>query len=231
MKSGVDVRKLVTDKFNEWIESSTKPESVAVVGGDSAEPELQLLSDSTITFYGIENTNNDHRFRKLDLNSDLPNNTAHETFDLVLCSQVVEHLYDVPKALKTIASLVKPGGHVWLGFPSSNFPHGSPEYYSAGYPFQTVAKLLPFEFELVISGQIGSKRNYLWTHTLREWPSLDELNHPIRFIWKTPVSLPRKVVRTVRRLRQAHVVFSNNETSHEIEWATESYLLAKRNVI
>jgi hypothetical protein len=78
-------------------------------------------------------------------------------------------------------------------------------------------------------GQIGSKRNYLWTHTLREWPSLDELNHPIRFIWKTPVSLPRKVVRTVRRLRQAHVVFSNNEISHQIEWSTESYLLARNN--
>ena len=225
------MRKLVTDIFNEWIESSSKPQTIAVVGGDSTEPELKHLSDSKITFYGIENSNNDPRFRELDLNTDHPHNTYNEKYDLVLCSQVIEHLYDVPKALKTIASLVKPGGHVWLGFPSSNFPHGSPEYYSAGYPFQTVAKLLPSDFELVISGQIGSKRNYLWTHTLREWPSLDELNHPIRFIWKTPASLPRKFVRTVRRLRQAHVVFINNEISHEIEWATESYLLAKRNMV
>ena len=229
MKFGVDVRKLVTAKFNEWIESSIKPQSIAVVGGDSAEPELEHLSDSKITFFGIENTNNDPRFRRLDLNSELPNITADEEYDLVLCSQVLEHLYNVPKALKTITSLVKPGGHVWLGFPSSNFPHGSPEYYSAGYPFQTVAKLLPTEFEIVISGQIGSKRNYLWTHTLREWPSLDELNHPIRFIWQTPASLPRKFFRTLRRLRQSAVVLSENKISHEIEWATESYILAKNN--
>lgn len=223
------MRKLVTEIFNKWIESSSKPKAIAVVGGDSTEPELKLLSDSIITFYGIENINNDPRFRELDLNTDHPHNTYNEKYDLVLCSQVIEHVYDVSNCIKTITGLVKPGGHVWLGFPSSNFPHGSPEYYSAGYPFQTVAKLLNSEFELVISGQIGSKRNYLWTHTLREWPSMDELNHPIRFIWKTPASLPRKLVRTVRRLRQAHVVFRNNEISHEIEWATESYLLAKRN--
>ena len=100
---------------------------------------------------------------------------------------------------------------MWLGFPSSNVPHGSPEYYSAGYPFHTVAKLLPPEFEILISGHLGSKRNYIWTHCLREWPSLDELNNPIRFIWRSPISLPRKIVRTLRRLRQLSVVFSNTK--------------------
>lgn len=151
------MRKLVTTKFNEWIESSTKPQSIAVVGGDSAEPELEHLPDSKITIFGIENANNDPRFRKLDLNSDFPYNTADEKYDLVLCSQVLEHLYNVPKALETITSFVKPGGHVWLGFPASNFPHGSPDYYAAGYPVQTAVKLLPSEFEVVLSGQIGTK--------------------------------------------------------------------------
>ena len=196
------MRKLVTDIFNEWIESSSKPQTIAVVGGDSTEPELEHLSDSKITFYGIENTNNDPRFRELDLNTDHPHNTYNEKYDLVLCSQVIEHLYDVSNSIKTITGLVKPGGYVWLGFPSSNF-------------------------EVIISGHLGSRRNYLWTHTLREWPSLNELNNPIRFIWRSPVSLPRKIIRTLRRLRQANVVFSNNRVSNEIEWATESYLLAK----
>jgi len=109
------VRKLVTDIFHEWIESSTKPQTIAVVGGDENEPELQLLSDSVITFFGIENTDNDSRFRELDLNADRPFNTAFGKYDLVLCSQVLEHLYDIPKSLKIITNLVKPGGHLWLG--------------------------------------------------------------------------------------------------------------------
>jgi SAM-dependent methyltransferase len=215
--------------FHEWLRSSSKPETIAVVGGDSTEPELEHLSDSVIIFYGIENTKNDPRFRLLDLNLDTHPVTSPDKYELVLCSQVIEHLYDLPKCLTTITSFVKPGGYVWFGFPSSNVPHGSPEYYSAGYPFQTVAKLLPPEFEILISGHLGSKRNYIWTHCLREWPSIDELNNPIRFIWRSPISLPRKIVRTLRRLRQASVVFSNNEVSYEIDWATESYLLAKNN--
>ena len=225
------MRKIVTEIFNDWVRLSTIPVTIAVVGGDSTDPELALLSQSEMTFFGIENIANDERFRQLDLNSDLSDFVPANRFDLVLCSQVIEHLYNLPQSIKVISSLVKPGGYLWLGFPASNFPHGSPEYYSAGYPVQTAVKLLPSEFEVVLSGQIGTERNYLWTHLLREWPSLDELNHPIRFIWKTPASLPRKFVRTLRRLRQARVVFKNNEISHKIEWATESYLLAKRNVI
>lgn len=225
------MRKIVTEIFNDWVRLSTIPATIAVVGGDSTDPELALLSQSEMTFFGIENIANDERFKRLDLNSDLSDFVPANRFDLVLCSQVLEHLYNLPQSIKVISSLVKPGGYLWLGFPASNFPHGSPEYYSAGYPVQTAVKLLPSEFEVVLSGQIGTKRNYLWTHLLREWPSLDELNHPMRFIWKTPASLPRKFVRTLRRLCQAHVVFKNNEISHKIEWATESYLLAKRNVI
>lgn len=223
------MRKLVTAVFNEWLGSSTTPRTIAVVGGDSNEPELEHLADSMITFYGIENTNKDHRFRELDLNSDFPVDMRDEKYDLVLCSQVIEHLYDLPRSIGVVPGLVKAGGHIWLGFPASNIPHGSPEYFSAGYPFQTAAKLLPSGFEIIFGGQLGSKRNYLWTHYLREWPTLEELNNPIRFIWQTRTSVPRKIVRTLRRFRQAHVVFSNNKIYYEIEFATESYLLARNN--
>ena len=148
---------------------------------------------------------------------------------MVLCSQVIEHLYDLPRSIEAIAGLVKPRGHLWLGFPSSNFPHGSPEYFSSGYPFQTVVKLLTSGNEVVFGGQLGSKRNYLWIHSLREWPTVDELNQLIRFIWQTPASLPRKFVRTFRRFRQAEIVFSDNTIVNEIDWATESYLLVQNS--
>jgi SAM-dependent methyltransferase len=223
------MRKLVTAKFNDWLRTSITPRTIAVVGGDSNEPELEHLTDQLITFYGFENVNEDARFRKFDLNSDQSIDISNEKYDLVLCSQVIEHLYDLPRSIEAIAGLVKPGGHLWLGFPSSNFPHGSPEYFSAGYPFQTVAKLLPSGYEVVFGGQLGSKRNYLWIHSLREWPTVDELNQPIRFIWQTPASLPRKFVRTFRRFRQAQIVFSDNTICNEIDWATESYMLVQNS--
>lgn len=221
------MRKIVTEIFNDWVRLSTIPATIAVVGGDSTDPELALLSQSEMTFFGIENSANDERFRQLDLNSDLSDFVPANRFDLVLCSQVVEHLYNLPQSIKVISSLVKPGGYLWLGFPASNFPHGSPEYYSAGYPVQTAVNLLPSEFEVVLSGQIGTKRNYLWTHLLREWPPIEELNQPFLFIWRTDTSLIRRIIRVLRRLRKVQIVLANNRIREDIEWATESYLLAK----
>ena len=218
------MRKIVTEIFNDWVRLSTIPATIAVVGGDSTDPELALLSQSEMTFFGIENIANDVRFRQLDLNSDLSDFVPANRFDLVLCSQVVEHLYNLPQSIKVISSLVKPGGYLWLGFPASNFPHGSPEYYSAGYPAQTAVKLLPSEFEVVLSGQIGTKRNYLWTHLLREWPPIEELNQPFLFIWRTDTSLIRRIIRVLRRLRKVQIVLANNRIREDIEWATESYL-------
>ena len=222
------MRKIITEIFNDWVRLSTIPATIAVVGGDSTDPELELLSQSEMTFFGIENNTNDERFKRLDLNSDLSDFVPASKFDLVLCSQVVEHLYNLPQSIKVISSLVKPGGYLWLGFPASNFPHGSPEYYSAGYPVQTAVKLLPSEFEVVLSGQIGTKRNYLWTHLLREWPPIEELNQPFLFIWRTDTSLIRRIIRVLRRLRKVQIVLADNRIREDIEWATESYLLAKR---
>ena len=104
------MRKIVTEIFNDWVRLSTIPATIAVVGGDSTDPELALLSQSEMTFFGIENIANDVRFRQLDLNSDLSDFVPANRFDLVLCSQVVEHLYNLPQSIKVISSLVKPGG-------------------------------------------------------------------------------------------------------------------------
>lgn len=89
---------------------STIPATIAVVGGDSTDPELELLRQSEVTFFGIENNTNDERFRQLNLNSDLSDFVPTNRFDLVLCSQVLEHLLNLPQSIKVISRLVKPGG-------------------------------------------------------------------------------------------------------------------------
>jgi len=44
-------------------------------------------------------------------------------FDLVVCSEVVEHLHDRPSALKHLAAMVKPGGHMLVTCPTGRmFP-------------------------------------------------------------------------------------------------------------
>jgi SAM-dependent methyltransferase len=49
---------------------------------------------------------------------DIERARAVQDFDLVVCSEVVEHLHDRPAALRNLASMVKPGGHLLVTCPT-----------------------------------------------------------------------------------------------------------------
>lgn len=223
----------VTDIFGAWVrDSNFKPQSVLVVGGSQSEPELQSIQSESSTFFcGIEPKGiKPEKFFFLDLEQETSEIGVSTRFDLVLCSQVLEHVSDLSRAIKLVCSLVSEDGYVFFGFPASNFPHGSPQYFSAGYPSQTVVRLLDKEFVVVIAGDIGSKKEYVWRHALREWPTRDELREPIRFIWRQPASVARRTFRIIRRLKSMWVLWIPFVPTHDIEWATESYVLARRSL-
>jgi SAM-dependent methyltransferase len=55
---------------------------------------------------------------------------ADETYDLVLCSQVLEHIAEPLAVLKEIRRVLKPGGQAWLSAPLFYQEHESPyDYY------------------------------------------------------------------------------------------------------
>lgn len=51
-----------------------------------------------------------------------PKQIPDERFDLIICSEVIEHLYDDDLALKKIFLLLKPGGIAFISTPSINAP-------------------------------------------------------------------------------------------------------------
>jgi hypothetical protein len=222
------MREVITAIFESWlVKNGHQPTSIAVVGGTNSEPELRLLQTLTPTFFGVESCRQSE-FHYLDLNKPHDSVENKECFDLVLCSQVLEHIYDLPNAVRMVCGLVAKGGYVWMAFPASNFAHGSPEYFSAGYPAQTIVNLIPRGFTVIDSGQVGTKRHYRWIHYLHEWPSLRELEHPFRSIWTLKIGLYRKILRTVRRMRCLPLLLSDNNLRHDLTWATESWVLAVR---
>lgn len=56
-----------------------------------------------------------------------------ESFDFVMCNQVLEHIPDVALAFKNLISLTKPGGYIWISIPVINRIHQDPDFYSSGY--------------------------------------------------------------------------------------------------
>ncbi len=63
--------------------------------------------------------------------ADIPE--ADASFDVILCSEVFEHLPDALKALDEFARLLKPGGILILTAPFASFVHFAPYHYSTGF--------------------------------------------------------------------------------------------------
>jgi SAM-dependent methyltransferase len=55
------------------------------------------------------------------------------SFDVILCSEVLEHVPDPIKALNEFARLLKPGGKLILTAPFSSLVHFAPYHYCSGF--------------------------------------------------------------------------------------------------
>ena len=202
--------------------------SVAIVGGSLADPEIQELEkikQLNLDCYGIDQG-------LIQLNLNLPfNNDAK--YDLVICSQVLEHVYDVKIAIENLANLTRSNGFIWIACPASNRSHGSPHYYSAGYQPEMIINLLSlFSVKVLFFGKLGSKRLYFMTHALRIWPSKKELRHPI-FAYdfgRRNENLVKKIIRFIYDLPgRFYSLLLTDELSSQVEFSTETFVFARKS--
>ena len=199
----MDPRGWLTLKFFHTVERANKVndiKKILVLGGGPDEPELEFFQgDSTEVFYfGIEKPPNVENFTYFDLDQV---NVCNQKFDLVICNQVIEHLFRLQNAFAAICSLVNPNGLLWITAPANNFRHGSPHYYSAGYSMEFLEKnLAESEFVVLESGELSSKRVYLYRHLLRIWPTEFQIRLPIVAYFGIQGSFLTKVIYNLKTL-------------------------------
>ena len=226
------MREYVVEEFLKAIEDKTRAiKRVAVVGGSKFEPEILALGailNFELDIYGIEQ---DNIF--LDLNESQSTNRMKQ-YDLVVCSQVVEHIYDLHQGLINLMAITRPGGYLWIGCPASNRSHGSPEYYSAGYQPELFRNLfIKFGWKVHLATRLGSHRYYFMNHGLRVWANKDELKHPVTKydLRRLPGPRGRDLLRFLRDLpgRFFSLQFSA-EVTDQVEYSTETYVLVEKPV-
>ena len=94
---------------------------------------------------------------KIDLVCDIVNIPEPDgSFDVILCSEVFEHLPDALKALDEFGRLLKPGGKLITTAPFASLVHFAPYHYSSGfsrywYEYHLPSRNLRIE-ELVANG-------------------------------------------------------------------------------
>jgi SAM-dependent methyltransferase len=198
---------------------------VAVIGGSGDEPEISVLRDLLPSFelsiLGVDNLADTF----FDLNTTNPSHS--EKYDLILCSQVLEHIWEHSNAFIQFQKLLATGGHLWVSCPASNRPHGSPDYFSAGFTSSFLVNHAE-QVNLTIrsSGTFGSKRNYFAVHLLNNWLTSNGHEWPILFCFEGK-KYWKQIVLTARYFSiiiMLHFVSKKLTTSPR--YSTESWLLA-----
>jgi len=221
------MREIIVDIFKDKIFSNLDQiNSVAIVGGGLLDPEVQALlkiKHLEVDCYGI-----DEGLIELDLNYLQHINKA---YDLVICSQVLEHLFDAKTALSNLIHMTKPGKFLWIGCPASNRSHGSPNYYSAGYQPELIIRLIDvYCNSFSVGGVIGSKRQYFMTHALRVWPTKKELKNPlINYNFnRRQESVTKKIIRFIYDLPLRSYLYSlPYRPTSQVEYATETWVFSR----
>jgi hypothetical protein len=200
-----------------------------VVGGTEQDPEYmhlrQLYPKCEFLFLGIEEVKRDYVF--LDLNSYSKQPLSAK---LVLCSQVLEHVWNHESFFQNLSELTEVDGYLWLNAPMSNFVHGSPDYFSAGFtPDYLKKNLEKYKFEVIACASVGSKRYYIATHLLQNWLTEKEHTNLIfgyHFQPGTKFGVLRKLL--VDLIKRTPLIFISKKLTNTPRYATESYVLARR---
>jgi len=225
------MRHKVVENFLIFIsENNIKPKKVAVLGGSSNDPEFQaLLANSSLEefyFFDIQNPANESNFTYLDINESNSIKNFTKYFDLVISSQVLEHIWNHKNYFDLIENLTKNNGYCWINCPKSNLVHGSPDYYSAGFTASYLENNLQVrKFVTLRSGEIGNKRYYLGVHLARYWMTARELKSPVfgyNFQPGTFLGIAHKLIRDFPH--RVFLMFIRNREQGDNIYATESFV-------
>lgn len=223
---------LVTQFVNQILPELERREgtlSLAIVGGNLSEPELLALQklgiDLSVSVLGVEMSGESY----LDLN--IPMENVQRNFDIVICSQVLEHVWDLDSAFRNLNFLLGPNSLLWISSPASNRFHGSPEYFFAGFSEEFLRKMaLKFEFKDVRTGSFGSHRNYLATHSLDIWLSPKGHRFPIFSAFDSKTLLIRLILTLRFFARLVYLSFMSGKLTSNPRYASESWLFARKQV-
>jgi len=217
-------------KDTKLLDNLAEPKRISVVGGSPDEPEIQALRSLglqlDIRVFGVDSTS-----EYLDLNS---YNTKVSDFlpkaDLVLCSQVLEHVWKHENAFYWLQTLTDSGGYLWIGAPAANRPHGAPHYYSSGFSGEFIANHLTESGMDVLSyGVTGSKRLYAASLTTNLWLTANGHRFPLFDAYSRGAGWLTGVRSVFRRLPSAiRLSMWSPKIRNDIRYATEAWALARK---
>lgn len=134
---------------------------------------------------------------------------ANNSFDVILCTEVFEHIPEPALAIKEFSRIIRQGGRVIITAPFCSLTHQAPFYFANGYSKYWYEKVLEeYGFEIKEISYNGNFFEYL-AQELRRIPSVSKtyLSKKINFFTKIQIYL------LLRRLYRLSI---KDKESHEL---------------
>jgi SAM-dependent methyltransferase len=164
------------DKLSQ-LEGFTTINNLCVVSGAEDELETHFVDVKEVFATSLENG--------YDLTEDwglegFKNKDILNSFDFVMCNQVLEHVPDPIKSFKNLVMLAKSGAYIWVSIPVINRIHDEPNFYSSGYHPRYLKFLADTAgLETIHIGAWGSLKYKLFAVS-RNWPPYRKLKRGLR---------------------------------------------------
>lgn len=105
-----------------------------------------------------------------------------ETFDIILCTEVFEHIPYPEETIKEVSRLLKQGGKFIVTFPLFSLRHMNPYWFSPGYSDNWVNYFMDkYKFKIVSFEKYGDYSMFLRSELLRTAAA-----NKIHFLWILP---------------------------------------------
>ena len=214
--------------------------NLLILGGSVNDPEIDIVRDISgelnLQFVGIDDKFTENfRFDYLDFNNFDSSIDIGFRPDIALCTGVVEHLWNIHAMFQNFEHLLLSETLLWITFPVSQYPHGSPDWYGAGYNPEMIKRIGElFGFQSISYGHTGNRRNYLFRHVLHIWP---EIGGGVMWLYRWPLFsyIPREGSFVRKLLYQftsipARIIlqFSSKKSTDDLLNATVGYVLFRK---
>jgi len=238
VSSGNMARALVVEQFlREYLDSARAPGSglpdsagdlldILVLGGNRQEPEIQALErlgiETRVTVVGI---GDDDQYGDFNVPpSEVQLGSAPQ---LVLCSQVLEHVWNHDAFFSWTTLWSSGTTWLWLAVPASNRPHGSPDYFAAGFSSRYLMKNLSARGLIVKShGTFGSQRLYNASLSEGIWLSVRSHHYPL-LAYENHGFAKRLAARLRYFSRLARLAVTSGLISDDERFAVEAWVWAR----
>ncbi len=142
-------------------------------------------------FPGLQNPNWD--YPKHNYECDILDIPTDQQFDVILCTEVFEHIPDPVRAFQVLFNLVKAGGRVIVTVPFLSLVHQSPYWYQSG--------LSPFWFEYW-SGKLGFEETKVTVYGDYEDMMIQEVRRSASSISRVRALLLKLAISPLEHLRE-----------------------------